>query len=418
MTSGIFHSVDIDSIIINRDNRIRKIIEVGTLSESINRIGLIHPIVITRDNLLVAGERRLTACRMLGWTNVSVQYADELSKDELEDIELEENLKRSDLTWQEIHEHIMRIDQKRRRQDPSWTAAKTAKIADYKDESIVLKHYKIEKYKHHPRIVEAKNLSTAINIASNLDERAKQDEMLYIHNGMVPDYTSSSPVIVGDFNEWAPTYNGPKFNVIHCDFPYGINAHKSEGQDSAFKVAYDDSPDIYWTLFKTLSVHLDNFCAESAHIIFWFSPTFYSPTWELLKLLEGFQFDEHPLIWSRGNEGIAPDPQRRPRRTYDMAFFGWRNDRKIVRMKNNLFVAPTEREIHPHEKSQAALEHFLEMCVDGQTRLFDPTCGSGSALRAAMALGANSVFGLERDEEFVADARRAIADISRDRREM
>ncbi len=110
-----------------------------------------------------------------------------------------------------------------------------------------------------------------------------------------------------------------------------------------------------------------------------------------------------------------PDPGRRPQRMYEMAFFGWRNDRKLARLKNNVFSAPTEREMHPHEKSQAALEYFLEMCVDGQTRLFDPTCGSGSALRAATKLGAERVFGLERDEGFAKDADHSLDRYSRER---
>jgi hypothetical protein len=121
------------------------------------------------------------------------------------------------------------------------------------------------------------------------------------------------------------------------------------------------APETFWTLFKTLSVHLDNFCSPAAHMIFWFSPNIYGNVWEALKLLDGFRWDEHPLIWMRGeNEGIAPDPQRRPRRCYEMAFFGWRGDRKLVKTKANIFQAPTERETHPHEKNEEMLRHFLE----------------------------------------------------------
>jgi DNA modification methylase len=149
-------------------------------------------------------------------------------------------------------------------------------------------------------------------------------------------------------------------------------------------------------------------------MIFWFSPNIYTNVWEALKLLDGFRWDEHPLIWMRGeNEGIAPDPQRRPRRCYEMAFFGWRGDRKLVKTKANIFQATTEREVHPHEKNEAMLRHFLEMVVDSGTRLFDPTCGSGSALRAAIALGAaRAILGLEADESYAAAARRAFTNSS------
>ena len=144
-------------------------------------------------------------------------------------------------------------------------------------------------------------------------------------------------------------------------------------------------------------------------MFFWFSPKHYCKTWEALQELDGFVFDPYPLVWQRGeNEGVAPDTSRRPRRIYDTAFFGWRNDRQIIHTRANSITAPTTRDIHSHEKSIVALQHFFEMCVDGNTRLFDPTCGSGSALRAARALGARDVLGLESNPEYADAARRAL----------
>lgn len=402
MTSGIFHNAPIDSIIV--DERQRKDLgDISSLADSIRRLGLIHPILLDRENRLVAGNRRLLACKSLGWTAISFQYYDEADPLQRELVETEENTKRKDMTWQEQHDAYIKYVNLRRTLEPAISMEEMGRAIGLNKQT-VSNHLTVEKVKDNPRVRDADGFRTAYNIAARLIERQKQDEL----NGtMNVQCTSSSPIIVADFNEWAPAYDGPKFNLIHCDFPYGINSHKSEGQESSFKVDYNDSPEKYWTLFKTLSVHLDNFCAADAHLIFWFSPTFYCETWEMLKLLDGFKLDEHPLIWLRGNEGIAPDPQRRPRRVYDMAFFGWRGDRKIIRLKNNAFIAPTEREIHPHEKSQIMLEHFFEMCVDPQTRLLDPTCGSGSALRAAHNLGASHVLGLERDEQFAADATHA-----------
>jgi ParB family transcriptional regulator, chromosome partitioning protein len=46
---------------------------VGGLAASIGAVGLIHPIVITPDKTLVAGQRRLEAVKLLGWTEVPVR---------------------------------------------------------------------------------------------------------------------------------------------------------------------------------------------------------------------------------------------------------------------------------------------------------------------------------------------------------
>jgi DNA modification methylase len=75
-------------------------------------------------------------------------------------------------------------------------------------------------------------------------------------------------------------------------------------------------------------------------------------------------------------------------------------------MKNNAFVGPSPSGDHAHEKSQDALEYFFEMVVDGNTAILDPTCGSGSALRAAKRLGAKQMLGLEINKEFADDALR------------
>src|SRR5215211_7897180 len=100
MTSGSFHLIDVDSIQVLRDERQRKeLTDISVLADSIRRLGLIHPLVVTRDLMLVSGERRLTAIRSLGWTQVPVQYQDEVAPEILQAIELEENIKRQDITW-------------------------------------------------------------------------------------------------------------------------------------------------------------------------------------------------------------------------------------------------------------------------------------------------------------------------------
>jgi ParB-like chromosome segregation protein Spo0J len=68
MTSGSFTSLSISSIVVNRAERQRKeLLTSDILADSIRRLGLIHPVVVRRDDCsLVAGERRLEACRSLG----------------------------------------------------------------------------------------------------------------------------------------------------------------------------------------------------------------------------------------------------------------------------------------------------------------------------------------------------------------
>jgi len=71
----------------------------GLLAASIADVGLLHPIVITPDDILIAGARRIAACKQLGWTNIPVTIVN------LEDIvrgEFAENAHRKDFLPSEI----------------------------------------------------------------------------------------------------------------------------------------------------------------------------------------------------------------------------------------------------------------------------------------------------------------------------
>ena len=101
--------VNIEDIKVKK--RIRKEMgDISALAESLKRFGQISPIVITKNNVLVAGERRLEAARSLGWTNINAVVAD--ISDELTRVEYEqeENIQRLSFTSEEIEEAAKRIE--------------------------------------------------------------------------------------------------------------------------------------------------------------------------------------------------------------------------------------------------------------------------------------------------------------------
>lgn len=61
----------IDQIKIGSRYR-RDLGDIDALAQSIDEVGLLHPIVVSEDNTLIAGERRLAALRLLGKTEVPV----------------------------------------------------------------------------------------------------------------------------------------------------------------------------------------------------------------------------------------------------------------------------------------------------------------------------------------------------------
>lgn len=88
-------NLPIDSIAIGE--RVRKDMgDIDGLSESIKRHGgLLHPIVVNKDRMLIAGHRRIEAARRLGWTEIPVTM---IEVDDLLSAERDENTERKDFT--------------------------------------------------------------------------------------------------------------------------------------------------------------------------------------------------------------------------------------------------------------------------------------------------------------------------------
>lgn len=87
---------------INDKDRIRKDYgDIDELATSIKDLGLLQPIVIKLDGTLIAGGRRLRAMRKLGWVDVPVTYFEVADDVTLRILEVEENVRRKQMTWQE-----------------------------------------------------------------------------------------------------------------------------------------------------------------------------------------------------------------------------------------------------------------------------------------------------------------------------
>lgn len=61
----------IDQIIVGERFR-HEFGDIAGLARSVAEIGLLHPVVITPEDCLIAGQRRLHAAKLLGWTEIAV----------------------------------------------------------------------------------------------------------------------------------------------------------------------------------------------------------------------------------------------------------------------------------------------------------------------------------------------------------
>jgi N6-adenosine-specific RNA methylase IME4 len=68
-------TIPITSIVVGTRHR-KNLGDVQSLADSIAAVGLLHPPVVTSEHHLIAGERRLAALRLLGWTDTPVTVVD------------------------------------------------------------------------------------------------------------------------------------------------------------------------------------------------------------------------------------------------------------------------------------------------------------------------------------------------------
>lgn len=68
----------LDQIKFPLTRRLRYLGDLRPLANSISGIGLLHPLIVTSDYLLISGSRRLAAMKLLGWKEVPVRVVSTL----------------------------------------------------------------------------------------------------------------------------------------------------------------------------------------------------------------------------------------------------------------------------------------------------------------------------------------------------
>jgi ParB family transcriptional regulator, chromosome partitioning protein len=74
--SAVVERLPVAAIHVGKRHR-KELGDVAELAASIEDIGLLHPIVVTPDGQLMAGARRLAACKKLGWKRIPVNVVKE-----------------------------------------------------------------------------------------------------------------------------------------------------------------------------------------------------------------------------------------------------------------------------------------------------------------------------------------------------
>jgi ParB/RepB/Spo0J family partition protein len=447
--------VPIHLVWLDREKRQRRKIETKDLEASISQIGLIQPIVIHSSFELIAGERRLTACKNLGWDSIPAIFLGDLPAKERKLVELEENIKRNELDWKDYALALDELHDIHQAEDPAWTQNQTAKAASILPSLVTMTLAVAEALKAgDEKVLLCGGLGEAHNVLKRRQGRVLDEELnsfAEFARGLAGGETrgvqtegplaaaeaqhrfaekqeakaqpkskplaawsreaSEGAILAADFLAWAPSYAGQKFNLIHCDFPYGIGAFGGKDQFSGAtkgEGAYRDEKEVFFGLLDCLTQNLDRIMSVSAHLVFW---TSFRHLPKVICQLEtaGLLLAPNPLVWHKSDwSAVGGDFAHWPRHSYELALLASRADRPLVVAGFDSYAGLTDHSLHPSTKPEPMLRHFFKMLCDQNTRMLDPTCGSGASLRAAESLGASFVLGLEKDSEYRARAIQAL----------
>lgn len=379
------------------------------LQESIEQLGLMHPIVTRIDgkgnHVLVAGERRLRAIKEL-WElgssfhfnnqlvplgSVPVATLGELGPIEAMDAELSENIKRADLTWQEKCEALATLHKLREALNPAHTVADLAEEVtgrrDARYHNDTRQSLVVAKYLHDPIVSKAKDEKEAFKLLKRKEELGNF-ALRAIDAGKTFS-SSQHQALHGDCLKWMLELPESSFDCICTDPPYGMGADSfgdGAGRLTAITHEYKDDENGFRALLTAVAPLLARVAKPSAALYLccdidqfhWLRSLFTSGGWHVFRT---------PLINVKTGSGRVPLPDQGPRRQYETILFAFRGGKRTVTLKADVIQTLGDDQMgHGAQKPVALFQDLLgRSCRPGDTCL-DPFSGSGTIFPAAHSL--------------------------------
>jgi len=413
-------------------------VALSDLAESLQTTGLLHPIVLRESPeglTLVAGERRLRAmqqCHLLDLTVLHqgkpipegcVPYTNlgQLSELEIEEAELDENIRRVDLSWQERDVTLARIHALRTKQAQAQgrvhtvadTAHELSGRSDGAYQDNLRKSLVVARYMDNPLVAKAKDTNEAFKIIKR-QETAQQNVQLARTIGKT--FTAQNHKLYNeDCLQWMSAAPAGYFDVICTDPPYGMGADDFGDMGSAARAAdthgYKDDK-AHWRKLMTAWAPLSfRITKPEAHAYIFCD----IDIWEELKALmqaAGWYVFRTPFISSKGTGGRVPLWDEGPRRSWEMLMYCIKGHKHTTGIYGDVITTSMEGEKYGHaaQKPVALYYDLLRRSVKAGDKVLDTFAGTGTIFPAAQPLLCE-VTALELSPEYYAIASKRLAEL-------
>ena len=173
--------IPLKEIWIDRASRQRKEVVIDDLLASIPLRGVLVPIIVVAESgpagqpyKLVAGERRYTASSQLSLPTIPARLLSDLSQVEQRVVELEENLRRKDLGWQDQCLALASIHEIMSQGKENWAISHTAEAIGHTP-SWVNRNIRVARELHRDNVRSMESANRAYNFICREDERVAGD---------------------------------------------------------------------------------------------------------------------------------------------------------------------------------------------------------------------------------------------------
>lgn len=432
--------VDINKITVS--NRERKLFRgIEQLAESIRLNGQVQPIVVDENYELIAGERRLRACQHLNLPQVEVVIREGLTPRQKKIMELEENIQREDMTWQEVASAYYHIHELFLAENPNtsgerklpWSPKNTAEvlkvsyvtvyaylslyhaIADGIREVIECKTFRsaedaLRRYKETVvrKEIGRRQLNTVANNdllklfdtpTENLGEELEEEELEEeieeeIEKGIEDvskdefeeeDVSDDLPTIfrLGDCSILLKDIPKESVHLIITDPIWGVDI-EFQGKFDNDAVHFVDSSHLLERLIPLLCPEFFRVLKPDAHL-YLFTPIKMFPLWQNCLVQAGFDVRETPLVWVKEGGGFT-NMEMKFMPQWEPILFAAKGSLPLAFPSSDVFHShrpPQEQRYVPTQKPLPLLRNLIRLSTVEGDIILDPFCGSGSGLIAA-----------------------------------
>uniref|UniRef100_A0A6H1ZW12 Putative methyltransferase n=1 Tax=viral metagenome TaxID=1070528 RepID=A0A6H1ZW12_9ZZZZ len=398
--------------------------DLRELIDSIKENELINPIAIYSETgdppfVLAAGGRRFAAFVQMGQGEIPCRiYDHKLSELELRSIELEENIRRKELTFdedvrlkREVHRLQLEIHGEKISRSPNASGHSmrdTAKLLGQKSHATLSQDIKLaDTMDAFPEAGwdSCKTKAEAHKIVNRIEEKIIRRELINRAKETHGDVTRDKLInayYVGDFFDHVKKLPDGIFDLVEIDPPYGIDLPNQKLQSGGisggdkFAISYGSSyneihKDQYEAFITLALKELYRVMNNHSWLICWFGPDpWFEPVYQAI-IAAGFKTRRLCGIWTKPG-GQTHQPDKYLASSYEMFFYARKGDASITMEKrgrsNEFKFSPTHpsKKIHPTERPIELMKELLSVFATEGSRIYVPFCGSGITLNAAQEL--------------------------------